>query len=206
MRDSNGTKLLGGAASVAAIGFLLTPTPAQGMPSVPLAPNGCASYQFPGGQVSLHYPNIGQAEFDTVAGGTHVDTKAVTIYPQGGDMPGTVIGDIKGDKIHLKITREGVGRTYPAMILDGQVGPDNRGHGTYTYKGGDPGSWDSIQELKCVPAAPSPSPSPQPEPEQPKPLAPESAGTRPLRPPRHRSRLLRRHRDPTKPASRTRST
>jgi hypothetical protein len=117
----------------------------------------------------------GQAEFDTIAGGTHVDTKAVTVYPQGGDMPGTVIGDIKGDKIHLKITREGVSRTDPAMILDGQVGPDNRGHGTYTYKGGDPGSWDSIQELKCVPAAPPPQA--QPEPEQPKPLAPDSGNT-----------------------------
>ena len=88
MSLSNGKNLLGCAAATAAIGLLISPAPAQALPPVPLVPNDCASYQFPGGMVSLHYPNIGQTEFDTIAGGTHVDTKGITKYPQGGDMPG----------------------------------------------------------------------------------------------------------------------
>ena len=43
--------------------------------------------------MSLHYPVLNaQTEFDTIAGGTHVDTKATTKYPQS-SMSGTVIGD-----------------------------------------------------------------------------------------------------------------
>ena len=79
MSLSNGTKLLGGTAAVIAIGLVTSAVPAQAYPPAPLAPNDCASYQFPGGRVSLHYPVLNaQSEFDTIAGGTHVDTKATT--------------------------------------------------------------------------------------------------------------------------------
>jgi hypothetical protein len=123
--------------------------------------------------MTFHYPNIGQTEFDTVAGGTHVDTKGITKYPQGGDMPGTVVGDINGSDIHLEVSRQGVSREYSPLILNGNVGPDNRGHGTYTYDGGD-GNWDSIEALKCVPAPPKEEPKPAPPPEEPKQLAPDA--------------------------------
>jgi hypothetical protein len=53
----------------------------------------------------------------------------------------------------LKVTREGTSRDYPPLILDGDIGPDDRAHGTVTYKGGDPASWDSVQPMKCIPAS-----------------------------------------------------
>jgi hypothetical protein len=154
MPTSTGARLAGSAAAAAAIGFLIGPVPVHAQPPAPLAPADCASYQFPGGTVSLNYPDPLNAhtEFDTIAGGTHVDTKAVTKYQQS-DMPGTVIGDIKGNKIHLTVTREGTSRDYPPLILDGEVGADDRAHGTVTYKGGDPASWDSVEPMKCIPAS-----------------------------------------------------
>jgi hypothetical protein len=154
MSSSNAKILVGGAAGAAAIGLLVSSTPAHAYPPAPLAPADCSGYQFPGGTVSLNYPDPLNAhtEFDTIAGGTHVDTQAVTKYSQS-DMPGTVIGDINGTKIHLKITREGASRDYPPLILDGEVGADARAHGTVTYKGGDPASWDSVEPMKCIPAA-----------------------------------------------------
>lgn len=177
MSLSNGTKLLGGTAAVIAIGLLTGPVPAQAYPPAPLAPTDCASYQFPGGRVSLHYPVLNaQTEFDTIAGGTHVDTKGITKYPQGGDMPGTVIGDINGSDIHLEVSRQGANREYSPLILNGKVGPDNRGHGTYTFDGGD-GNWDSIEAMKCVPAPPPPAPAPAPE--EPKPVAAEQPAPAP---------------------------
>lgn len=156
MPNSIGGKLAGGTVAAAAIGLLITPAPAQALPPAPLAPADCAGYQFPGGTVSLNYPDPLNAhtEFDTIAGGTHVDTKATTVYPQS-EMPGTVIGDITGTKIHLKITREGANRDYPPLILDGEVGADDRAHGSVTYAGGEPASWDSVGPMKCIPAAPA---------------------------------------------------
>ena len=167
MAISNRRKLVG-AAAAAAIGLLISPAPAQAFPPAPLAPPDCAGYQFPGGRVSLHYPVLNaQTEFDTIAGGTHVDTRATTKYPQS-SMSGTVLGDINGSDIHLVVTRQGTSREYSPLILDGKVGPDNRGHGTYTYDQGS-GNWDSIEALKCVPAPPPPAAKP----EEPKPVAAE---------------------------------
>lgn len=178
MSLSNSTKLLSGTAAVLAIGLLTGPVPAQAIPPAPLAPNECASYQFPGGRVSLHYPVLNaQTEFDTIAGGTHVDTRATTKYPQS-SMSGTVIGDINGSDIHLEVSRQGTSREYSPLILNGKVGPDNRGHGTYTFDGGD-GNWDSIEAMKCVPASPPPAPAPAPAPEEPKPVAAEQPAPAP---------------------------
>jgi hypothetical protein len=180
MSSLNSKKLIGGAAAAAAIGFLISPAPAQALPPFPLAPADCAGYQFPGGRVSLHYPVLNaQTEFDTIAGGTHVDTQATTKYPQS-SMPGTVIGDINGNNIHLKITRQGAQKEYPPLILDGAVGPDDRGHGTYTYEQGS-GNWDSIEAMKCIPKPkeePKPEPvaaEPAPPAEEQKQLAPDNA-------------------------------
>jgi hypothetical protein len=157
MSFSTSRQLLGSAAAAAAIGILITAVPAQAYPVVPLAPNDCAGYQFPGGQVTLHYPNIGETKFDTVLGGTHVDTKATTFYPNGTSMTGSVIGDINGRQIHLEVTRTGTNREYTPLILDGAVGDDNRGHGGYTFRdGADSGSWDSLTEFKCAASAAPP--------------------------------------------------
>jgi hypothetical protein len=147
------------AAAIAAIAAFTSPAPAQADPVVPLAPNDCAGYQFPGGTVTLHYPNIGQTVFDTTVPSTHVDTKATTNYPNGSSMQGSVTGDINGRKIHLTVTREG----YTPLVLDGEVGADNRGHGTYTYRNGaDSGNWDSLEELGCVAAPAAPPVAQQP--------------------------------------------
>ena len=81
-------------------------------------------------------------------------------------MSGTVIGDINGSDVHLEVTRQGTNREYSPLILNGKVGPDNRGHGEYTYDQGS-GSWDSIEALKCVPAPPKEEPKPAPAPNEP---------------------------------------
>lgn len=130
MSFSDGKKLAGAAAAAATIGLLVTPSSAQA------APANCDGYQFPGGRVTIFYPNLNaKTQFDTIAGGTHVDTQATTVYPQS-TMPGTVIGDINGNTIHLVVTRQGVQKEYPPLTLDGAVGPDDRGHGTYTFEQG----------------------------------------------------------------------
>jgi hypothetical protein len=154
MSISNGKKLLVGGAAATAIGLLVSPAPAQGYPPAPLAPNACESFQFPGGRMTFHYPNIGETKFDTIAGGTHVDTKATTFYPNGSSMAGTVFGDINGNSIHLEVTRE----RYTPLILDGTVGDDGRGHGNLTFRDNEPGTWDTIQQFKCVAAAPQAPP------------------------------------------------
>lgn len=181
----NCNKFLGGAAAVAAIGLLTCPAPAQAYPPAPLAPNNCSGYQFPGGQVTLHYPNIGETKFDTVLGGTHVDTKATTFYPNGTSMPGSVTGNINGTKIHLEVTRKGANRDYSSLILDGNVGGDDRGHGGYTFRdGGDSGSWDSLTAFKCVPApAQQAPPPPAPTPDTPKPVVAEQPAPEPQQAP-----------------------
>jgi hypothetical protein len=171
MTFSHARTLAGAAAAAASIGLLITPAPAQA------APADCNGYQFPGGAITIFYPNINaKTQFDTIAGGTHVDTKVTTVYPQS-NMPGTVIGDINGNNIHLKVTREGTSRDYPPLILDGEVGPDDRGHGRYTYEQGS-GTWDSDAPLKCIPKPkeePKPAPAAEPAPVEPKPLAPDNA-------------------------------
>lgn len=172
MSFSNGKKLLGGTAALAAIGLFISPAQVQALPPAPLAPNACAGYQFPGGEVVLHYPNIGETKFSTVAGGTHVDTNATTFYPNGTSMSGTVVGDINGNKIHLEVTRKGANRTYTPLVLDGEVGGDDRGHGGYTFRdGADSGTWDSLTAFKCVPAPPPPPPPAAPA--QPQPVVAE---------------------------------
>jgi hypothetical protein len=182
--SSSNSKVVIGVAAVAAIGLLTSPAPAQAYPPAPLAPNSCSGYQFPGGQVTLHYPNIGETKFDTVLGGTHVDTKATTFYPNGSSMPGNVVGNINGTKIHLEVTRQGANRSYSPLILDGTVGGDNRGHGGYTFRdGADSGSWDSLTEFKCVPAPAQQAPLPAaPQPvaaEQPVPAPPQAPAPAP---------------------------
>jgi len=172
MSSSYGKKLTGGAAVVAAAALLSSPAIAHAYPPAPLAPNACAGYQFPGGEVVLHYPNIGETKFSTVAGGTRVDTKGTTFYPNGTSMPGSVVDDINGNKIHLEVSRQGSGRSYTPLILDGEVGGDDRGHGSYTFRdGADSGTWDSLTAFKCVPAPPPPPPAAPPE--EPKPVAAE---------------------------------
>jgi hypothetical protein len=182
MSTSYGNNLAGAAAAAFAVGFLVTPAPAQA------APADCNGYEFPAGTVSLHQPKSGATTtFDTAAGGPHVDTRGLTDYPEGGDMPGGVVGDIKGNSITLKVTREGGSRDYPALNFTGQVGADDRGHGSFTYKGGEGGSWDSVEPMKCIPkpAAPAPAanepvpvgPAPNPVPQEV--AAPANAGTAP---------------------------
>lgn len=117
-------------------------------------------YQFPGGAVTIDYPGIGETHFTTRTG-THVDASAETFYQNGTSLKGTITGDItKGSLINLTVTR---GSKYPPLLLSGSVGPDNRGHGAYTYENHDTASWDMNEELNCVPVPPPPAPAPAPD-------------------------------------------
>jgi hypothetical protein len=143
------------ATAVAAIGSLAYVSPAQAYPSVPLLPrNACratAGYQFPGGAVTINYPGIGETRFTTPTG-THVDTSAETFYQNGTSLKGTVTGDItKGSLINLTVTR---GDKYSPLLLSGDVGPDNIGHGAYTFENHDTALWDMTDELSCQPGPP----------------------------------------------------
>jgi hypothetical protein len=137
----------------AAFGALISPVPAKAYPLLPLAPNDCTAYQFPGGTVTLHYPNIGETVFDTALPSAHVDTKASTNYPNGSSMQGSVTGDINGREIHMTVTRA----RYTPLVLEGTIGDDNRGHGRLTFRDNEPGTWDSLQEFKCVATAAPPA-------------------------------------------------
>ena len=135
-----------------------------------LTSTDCTGYQFPGGTVGLHQAGNGATTtFETIAGGTHVDTRAFTDYPEGGDMPGTVIGDITGTSVRLTVTREGANRDYPPLNFKGDIGPDDRAHGTVSWKGGDGGTWDSLGPMKCIPKPAAPPPADEPEPVGPAP-------------------------------------
>ncbi len=95
--------------------------------------------------------------------GTHVDASAETFYQNGTSLKGTITGDItKGSLINLTVTR---GSKYPPLLLSGSVGPDNRGHGAYTYENHDTALWDMNEELNCVPVPPPPAPAPAPAPD-----------------------------------------
>jgi hypothetical protein len=118
-------------------------------------------YQFPGGAVTITYPNVGSQTRFTTKTGTHVDTSAETFYPNGTSMKGRITGDItKGSLINLTVTR---GSKYPPLLLSGSVLPDNTGHGAYTFENHDVAEWDMDVELNCVPVPDQPQPQSQPE-------------------------------------------
>src|SRR5262245_14971355 len=101
---SNSGKLMGGLAAAAAVGFLVTPAPAQ-------AEYDCyeqAGYQVPGGEVVIHYPETdAETRFRVVKGESHVNTAAETFYQNGTSLPGRISGDIEkgGNIIRLEVTR-----------------------------------------------------------------------------------------------------
>jgi hypothetical protein len=154
------------AATIAMAGFawggsVTNPAPAGAYPTVPLMPpDYCAAtgYRFPGGGIDIEYPGIGQTLFSTPPG-THVNVSAKTNYPNGSSMTGNVTGDITGRHIQLTVTRQ----NYSSLQLVGEVGSDNKGHGTYTYTGGS-GDWSTNDELGCVPAPAAPPPVNNPSP------------------------------------------
>ncbi len=181
----DGKKLLGGAAAAAAIGLLITPAPAQALPPAPLAPPDCyrqaAGYQFPGGQVIIHYPETdAETKFNAPRGIT-VDAPGETFYNNGTSLKGRVSGTIDkgGNWINLTVTR---GSKYPPLLLTGAVQPDNTPAGNFTYENHDMQAWDSPTQLVCIPGAPvedrpsAPAPAPAPASE---PVAPVNAGTAP---------------------------
>lgn len=172
------------AATITVTGALAAPVTAVAGPlqPLPLAP-ACAAYEFPAGKTVIGYANInGQTEFDLSQPSANVDTAAVTRYPDGGDTPGSVTGYIHGVGIHLEVRREG----YSSLVLDGLVGPDNRGHGTLKFRDGTQ-NWDSVSQFNCVanpepePVGPSPKKVDQAPPKKaaPEPFAPEQQGGQP---------------------------
>ena len=146
---------MGGAATLAAIGFLITPAaPAQ-------ADYDCydqAGYQFPGGEVVIHYPETdAETRFRVVKGETHVDTAAETFYQNGTSLPGRITGDMTkgGNIIRLEVTR---GSKYEPLILDGAIGPDGTPQGSFVTGNLDRQNWDSPTVFACVPGSPPPIP------------------------------------------------
>lgn len=179
-------KLVGGAATAAAIGLLVTPQ-AQAVPPAPLAPPDCyseaAGYQFAGGEVVLHYPAIDAETRFNAPKGITVDAPAETFYQNGTSLKGRVTGKIDkgGNWINLTVTR---GSKYPPLLLSGAVQPNNTPAGNLTYENHDMQAWDSPTRLICIPGAPvedRPLPAPAPAPAEPVAApAPEApAGTAP---------------------------
>ncbi len=156
MLISHRRKFVGGAAAVAAIGFLVTPaTPAQ-------ADYDCykqGGYQFPGGEVVIHYPETdSETRFRVVKGDTHVNTAAETFYKNGTSMKGRITGDMEkgGNIINLTVTRA----DYEPLILGGSIGPDGTPRGTFAVGTVDGNverrDWDSPTVFACVPGTPPP--------------------------------------------------
>jgi hypothetical protein len=157
---SNSYKLVGGAATVAAIGFLITPAaPAQ-------ADYDCykqGGYQFPGGEVVIHYPETdSETRFRVVKGDTHVNTAAETFYQNGTSLTGRITGDMEkgGNIIRLQVTR---GSKYEPLILDGAIGPDGTPQGSFVTGALDRQLWDSPTVFACIPGPPVEDKLPAPD-------------------------------------------
>jgi hypothetical protein len=177
--SSNARNVVGAAAAAAfAIAPLIIAPPAQ-------ADHDCyktaAGYQFPGGQVILHYPETdSETKFDAPRG-TTVNAPAETFYKNGTSLTGRVTGEITkgGNIVRLTVTR---GPKYDPLIIDGAVGPDDTMSGSFAWKNHDRELWDSPTPMACIPGAPVedlPLPAPAPAPAGPKPVAPDNAGTAP---------------------------
>ena len=154
----NSCKLVGGAAAVAATGLLITPA-AQAQ-----ADYDCyqqAGYQFPGGEVVIHYPDTdSNTRFRVVKGETHVNTAAETFYQNGTSLKGRITGDMEkgGNIINLTVTRA----NYDPLTLSGAIGPDGTPNGSFAVGSLDGNvewrEWDSPTVFACVPGSPPPIP------------------------------------------------
>jgi hypothetical protein len=85
--------------------------------------------------MTILYPDAAagtKTEFSLNLPSPNVDTAAVTRYPQGGDMNGSVTGKVTGNTVNLKVNRDG----YSALTLTGSIAPDGRGHGTLPFGDG----------------------------------------------------------------------
>jgi hypothetical protein len=159
MSTSTSTKLVGGAAAAAAIGLLITPVPSAH------ADYDCykqGGYQFPGGEVVLHYPETdSHTNFRVVRGDTHVNTAAETFYQNGTILEGRITGDMEkgGNIIRLKVTRGG---DMSPLILDGAIGPDGTPQGSFVTGNLDRQLWDSPTVFACIPGPPVEDPLPKP--------------------------------------------
>jgi hypothetical protein len=152
MSFSNANKMMSGAATAALIGLLTTPASAHARPDFECYSLG--GYQFPGGDVVLHYPETdSETRFSTPKGLT-VDAPAVTVFQSGVRLKGRVTGSIEkgGNIIRLKVTREG----YEPLFLDGAVDADNTPAGSFAWENHDRQLWDSPTEFSCLPGSPPP--------------------------------------------------
>ena len=165
MATSNVMKFVGGAAAAAAasVGLLIAPAPAH-------ADYDCykqGGYQFPGGEVVIHYPETdSETRFRVVRGETHVDTAAETFYQNGTSLTESITGDMEkgGNIIRLSVTR---GSKYPPLVIDGAIGPDGTPQGSFKTGNLDRQLWDSPTQFACIPGPPVEDPEPprQPAPE-----------------------------------------
>jgi hypothetical protein len=173
------------ATAIVATGALTMPAVAQAHPLVPVPLAGpCpGGYQFPAGPMTIMYPDAGakgtQTEFSLNGPSPTVDTAAVTRYPQGGDMNGSVTGKVTGDLVTMTVNRDG----YSSLQLTGTVAFDGRAHGTLPY-GDAKQNWDSSEAFVCLPEpAPDkvgPAPKPVGDNPAPPPGGSSSQGPNPL--------------------------
>jgi hypothetical protein len=163
MSISNGRKLVGGAAALAAIALSVTP------PAPARADYDCykqAGYQFPSGPVVVGYPETDAETRFSAGGGTRVDAPAETFYQNGTSLKGRITGELTkgGNIIRITVTR---GSKYPPLIIDGAIGPDGSPQGSFVTGKLDRQNWDSPTVFPCVPGAPvnetfTPAPAPKP--------------------------------------------
>ena len=187
MGTSYGRKLAGAATTAIATGLLIAPAPAQAEPTFACYKEA-AGYQFPGGELVIHYPETDAETRFNAPKGLTVDAPAETFYQNGTSLKGRATGTIEkgGNIIRLTVTR---GSKYDPLIIDGAVGPDGRPSGSFVTGNLDRQLWDSPTKFACVPGAPveerppapapAPQPAPQPAPEPVAAPAPAGAGTEP---------------------------
>jgi hypothetical protein len=152
------------ATAIVATGALGMPAVAQAHPVVPLplAEPCSAGYQFPGGPMTILYPDSApgtKTEFSLNLPSPTVDTTAVTRYPQGGDMNGSVTGKVTGSLVTMTVTREG----YSSFNLTGTIAFDGRAHGSFPYNDGKQ-KWDSSESFICLPEPAPDKVGPAPKP------------------------------------------
>lgn len=161
MATSTVKKLMCGAAAAAAASVGLVLTPASSHADYDCYKQG--GYQFPGGEVILHYPETdSETRFRVVKGETHVNTAAETFYKNGTSLPGRITGDMEkgGNIIRLQVTR---GSRYDPLILDGAIGPDGTPQGSFVTGNLDRQLWDSPTVFACIPGPPVEDPLPKPD-------------------------------------------
>jgi hypothetical protein len=154
--------VIAAATAICAVGFLTVPTPAQGVPMLPLAP-ACSEYEF-NGDFSLYQTNGWSVNFTST--GPIATGRARAVKPVEGVMNGVISGSITGRHLDFTIRWD----NGPRGRYTGDVDEKGIAHGFTVDEVNtwSTANWDAIVPLGCVtPPAVPPAPAPaDPAPQQ----------------------------------------